>query len=77
MLPYRFERLENGDVLLTCGGQQIRIPLDHWCSTIAQMSYYGEEDYGYYRAKNFHAGEPIHHTCPLVEKTPPESWKRG
>ena len=48
------------------------IEKNHWHSIIAQMSYYGEEDYGFYRAANFHSGELIHATCPLKEK--PSLW---
>lgn len=43
-----------------------------WASVIANMSFYGEEDYGYYRALNFHSGTPIHPTNPLVDK--PAKW---
>ncbi len=75
MVPYSFERMENGDVMLRCGGETIRIPKSHWCSTIAQMSYYGEEDYGFYRATNFHYGQPIHPTTPISDKPVPEAWK--
>lgn len=39
-----------------------------WASVIASMSYYGEEDNGFYRALNFHRGDPIHATTPLVDK---------
>lgn len=48
------------------------IEKNRWHSTIAQMSYYGEGDYGFYRAANFHSGEPVHATCPLIEK--PRLW---
>ena len=41
-----------------------------WASVIATMSYYGEEDYGYYRALDFHAGIPVDATTPLKDKTP-------
>lgn len=67
----KFERGENGDVKVTLPDGSIEIiPKDHWHSTIAQVSYYGEEDYGFYRAANFHSGTPIHETCPLTEKKP-------
>jgi hypothetical protein len=36
-----------------------------WASVIATMSYYDETDNGFYRAMNFHAGEPIPPSCPL------------
>jgi hypothetical protein len=41
---------------------------NHWASVIASMSYYGEEDYGWYRALNFHRGDPIGETTPLIDK---------
>lgn len=44
-----------------------------WCSIIATMSYYGEEDYGYYRAQQFHSGSPIPNDSPLKEK--PIKWQ--
>jgi len=72
---YHFERCENGDVMLMYPGNSIRIPKAHWCSVIAQMSYYGEEDYGWYRATNFHYGMPIHPTCPIKDKPVPEAWR--
>lgn len=46
-----------------------------WASIIANMSYYGEEDYGYYRALDFHAkikADPI--TTPIRDKPLPENW---
>lgn len=46
----------------------ITLDADSWASVIASMSYYGEEDYGYYRALNFHRGDPIGETTPLVDK---------
>lgn len=72
MRPIQFERGENGDVVVSFGNQRIVVPKDHWHSAIAQVSYYGEEDYGFYRAAEFHSGTPIHETCPLKQK--PQLW---
>jgi hypothetical protein len=72
---YRLTRLDNGDVLLETVHDTIRIPKSHWCSDIANASYYGEEDYGYYRAANFHYGLPPHPTAPISEKPVPPGWK--
>lgn len=41
---------------------------DSWASVIASMSYYGEEDYGFYRALNFHRGDTIPASAPLKDK---------
>lgn len=38
----------------------ITVDKDSWCSVIATMSYYGEEDSGFYRAGKFHYGAPYH-----------------
>ena len=46
-----------------------------WASIIANMSYYGEEDYGYYRALEFHTKikqDPI--VTPIRDKPVPENW---
>ncbi len=74
---YQFQRCDNGDVLLRCAGKEIRIPKAHWCSDIANMSYYGEENMGFDRAANFHYGATIHESCRLgmKEKRVPEAWK--
>ena len=54
-----FERQSNGGVRIIkheTGNRESAIMLDvtldkdHWHSIIACMSYYGEEDYGFYRA---------------------------
>lgn len=79
MLPsgivYRFTKQENGDVLLETEHDTIRIPRDHWCSIIATVSYYGEEDYGWYRATNFHYGMPLDPTNPMrTDKPVPVLW---
>lgn len=71
---YRLTRLDDGDVLLETIHDTIRIPKHHWCSNIATVSYYGEEDYGFYRATNFHYGQPIHHTNPIIDKPVPPLW---
>lgn len=66
-----FQRGDNGDVILTLeDGTAHTIQKDHWHSIIATVSYYGEEDYGFYRAAEFHSGIPIHATCPLKVKPP-------
>jgi hypothetical protein len=49
---------------------EISIDANAWASVIATVSYYGEEDYGFYRALNFHTGQPIHATTPIKEKPP-------
>jgi hypothetical protein len=73
---HRFTPLDNGDVLLETQHDTIRIPKHHWCSIIATMSYYGEEDYGWYRAAQFHYGAPIDPvTCPLIDKPAPVLWR--
>ena len=69
-----FEQSENGGVIVHLEGMKVSLDMHSWASVIATMSYYGEEDFGYYRALNFHAGKTIHETCPLKEKTPPD-WK--
>jgi hypothetical protein len=81
-----FERLPDGSVRVFCviekevgnakGGSPIilyDITLDAnvWASVIASMSYYGEEDYGFYRAMNFHRGDEVPASCPLVDKLKP------
>jgi hypothetical protein len=75
-----FERLSDGNVrvLKRRDGKpdsavvfDMIIDRDSWCSIIASMSYYGEEDYGWYRACNFHNGthlDPV--TTPLADKKP-------
>lgn len=42
---------------------------DHgtWCSIIATMSRYGETDYGWFRAMQFHKDDPIPEGVTLVE----------
>jgi hypothetical protein len=47
---------------------EIILTAEEWASVIATMSYYGEEDYGFYRALNFHRGDPIGETTPLIDK---------
>lgn len=39
-----------------------------WASVIASMSYYGEEDGGFYRAIEFHSGESLPPGVRLVDK---------
>lgn len=71
---YRLTRLENGDVLLETIYDTIRIPKHQWCSDIATASYYGEEDYGFYRAANFHYKNPIDKTSPVRDKPVSPMW---
>lgn len=63
-----FENLPDGKVrILKRSGSQDDSPVifDHvldanqWASVIATMSNYGEENGGFYRALNFHRGDPI------------------
>jgi hypothetical protein len=79
-----FERLGDGSVRLLVKEsshddakvlKDIAIDIDSWCSIIACMSYYGEEDYGFFRACNFHYKRPIHETEPLKDKEPPPNFK--
>lgn len=72
-----FEKQADGSVriLKTESGREgdpvlMDVTLDKhsWGSVIASMSYYGEEDYGFYRAMNFHVGEPIGETTPLNQE---------
>lgn len=53
--------------------KDIALDADSWASIIATMSYYGEEDYGFYRACQFHSGRPIDATTPMKKKPP--KWK--
>lgn len=66
-----FEKLNNGAVrvLKRESGRDdapvvfdATIDKDTWCSIIAGMSFYGEEDYGFYRAGHFHYGGQITET---------------
>lgn len=45
----------------------VTLSANEWASVIASM----REDYGFYRALNFHRGDPIDETTPLVDKLPP------
>lgn len=74
-----FERLSTGSVRIVkreTGNPDSAVVFEQivdesaWCSVIASMSYYGEENYGYYRALNFHSGRKLDSTTPLVNKTP-------
>ena len=71
---FSFEKSEKGSVRLVVRAgieQNAEVLIDEviepniWASIIATMSYYGEEDYGWYRAMNFHTGAPLHPTTPL------------
>jgi hypothetical protein len=83
-----FERLPDNQVrILKCESGRDDAPIvfditldaHSWASVIASMSYYEEEDNGFNRALNFHRGDPIHETTPLVDKlaqaatAPPQS----
>ncbi len=78
-----FERLPDGQVRImktiekevgsAKGGSPVvtldmTLDANTWASVIASMSYYGEEDYGFYRAMNFHRGDEIPESCPLIDK---------
>ena len=72
-----FERHPDGSVEVVVepnGRPEIRFKIakDHWHSLIANLSYYGEADYGFYRAANFHSGQPICPTNPIKDK--PMLW---
>lgn len=60
-----FERNESGSVTVYVPnnrGERMKLQTidpSIWASVIATLSYYGEENYGYYRATNFHLGTPI------------------
>jgi hypothetical protein len=41
-----------------------------WGSVIASMSYYGEEDGGFYRAMNFHRADPVPPSVALTYRQP-------
>lgn len=72
-----FERLKDGSVRIIKrkdAMQDAEIIADEtldancWASIIATMSYYGEEDYGFYRATLFHQNEPIPDTVTIIDK---------
>lgn len=68
-----FKQLPNGGVRITKEEKDsiefaVDIDASGWGSVIASMSYYGEEDYGFYRAMNFHTGEPIGETTPINQE---------
>lgn len=71
---FSFEKLSDGKVrLIVRAGvaADAEVLIDEvietsiWASITSSMSYYGEEDYGFYRALNFHTGAPLHPTTPL------------
>jgi hypothetical protein len=68
------ERQEDGGVKLIIADngetiEEVVVDKYAWSSIIADMSYYGEEDYGYDRACNFHFKQPIDPiTTPLKDK---------
>lgn len=70
----RFTRNDDGSVTLEVRTEMglacYRFDKDSWASVIANMSYYGEEDYGFYRATEFHSGVPLGPTTPLKQKPP-------
>ena len=48
----------------------ITVDASQWSSVIASMSFYGEENYGFYRALQFHRGDPLPESVRLVEQQP-------
>lgn len=76
-----FEQAGNGAVRLLVKAEgkddspvlkDVILDKDTWASIIATVSYHGEEDYGFYRATNFHSKAPIHATTPIPDK--PAKW---
>jgi hypothetical protein len=74
-----FERYDDGSVRVTKTKQtddgekdvvSELLDAEAWASVIASMSYYGEEDYGFYRALNFHQGDPLPSSVVLKDKPP-------
>lgn len=64
-----FERLPYGAVrMFTDDGFETVFQYNIWASIIAQMSYYGEEDFGWYRALEFHLKTTMPTNCPLADK---------
>ena len=69
-----FERNEDGSVTVYVADhagnlmKQETINDGVWGSIIANMSYYGEADYGWYRAMNFHKGSPLGPGMVLKDK---------
>lgn len=59
---------------LSWNGTECIIPKDDWCSIIAQLSYYGEEDYGWYRAHLFHDKVPLDRSSTIIDKPVPEGF---
>lgn len=73
-----FEKLPDGGVrILKRSGSREDSPVifDHvldanqWASAIATMSHYGEENGGFYRALNFHRGDPLPPGVVLIPDT--------
>lgn len=71
-----FKRGGNGgDVIVVVDDEEVRISSFVWCSIIAEMSYYGESDYGWFRAWAFHGNRPHNpRTEPLVDKPIPRNF---
>lgn len=74
-----FERLPAGSVriLKTKGGREgdpvifdMTVDASQWVSVIASMSHYGEENFGFYRALQFHRGDPLPEGVRLVDQHP-------
>jgi len=71
-----FKRLEDGSVRIRKqvleGSADVAVdvvfPPGIWGSVIANCSYYGEDDYGWYRAMNFHLGGHLDATTPLNQE---------
>lgn len=74
-----FEKLADGAVrILKKADSQESSPVifdhmmeaSHWASVIASMSHYGEESGGFYRALNFHRGDPLPEGVRLLNQNP-------
>lgn len=53
----RIIKKENGEEDATETLLDVTLDASQWASVIASMSYYGEENSGFYRALNFHRGD--------------------
>ena len=54
--------------------REYQLDCDSWASVIATMSYYGEEDNGFYRAGRFHNGIQKRDAAELALKDKPPKW---
>lgn len=60
----------DGSVTFSSSGLMTTVSKEVWASIIATLSYYGEQDYGWFRAMNFHSGTPIDFTTVIIKKEP-------